>query len=113
LGFYTEPCRRPTERFEAAALPHSPKEISMKTLLVITTLLGLVAGPAFAQAMMTTTQSPPSPNSSQASPQSDGSVPRSAETSEYSLPGSQLEGYSTAPTLNPQPGMADPIVARH
>jgi len=67
-----------------------------KTMLMTAALLGLATVPAFAQ--MATTQSPPSPNSSQAGMQPDGSLPRSAETSDrYNTPGSALGEQRAAP----------------
>lgn len=68
------------------------------TMFTSAVLFGLAIVPAFAQAQAITTQTPPSPNSSQAGPQPDGSVPRTAETSEYKLPGSQLNGQDKVPT---------------
>lgn len=44
----------------------------------------------------------------QASPQPDGSLPRSAETSEYGAPGSQREGHLTTPAPSPRQMTADP-----
>lgn len=67
------------------------------TLFTTAMMLGLVAASTFAQAQTITTQTPPSPNSSEAGPQPDGSVPRSAETSERYLPGSVLNGQAAAP----------------
>jgi len=87
-----------------------------KTLLMTAALLGLVAGPALAQTTMTTTQTPPSSNSGQAGPQPDGSLPRSAETSEYHAAGSQQDGRSTATAHHPhhpQRTAADPAAMRH
>jgi hypothetical protein len=70
-----------------------------KTMLMTAALLGLATVPAFAQ--MATTQSPPSPNSSEAGMQPDGSLPRSAETSDrYNTPGSALGEQRTAPTMS-------------
>lgn len=72
-----------------------------KTMLMTAALLGLAAVPAFAQ--MATTQSPPSPNSSQAGVQPDGSLPRSAETSDsYNTPGSALGEQRAAPAVSAQ-----------
>ncbi len=72
-----------------------------KTMLMTAALLGLAAVPAFSQ--MATTQSPPSPNSSQAGMQPDGSLPRSAETSDrYNTPGSTLGEQRAAPAVSSQ-----------
>lgn len=70
----------------------------MRTKILTTAvLLGIAAMPAFAQTPMVTTRTPPSPNSSEAAPQPDGSLPASGETSEYRLPGSQLGTQQVAP----------------
>lgn len=81
------------------------------TLLTTVALLGLAAVPVLAQTTMTTTQSPPSPNSAQAGSQPDGSLPRSAETSEYRAAGSQLEGRSVARPRPPRQTAANPNAA--
>lgn len=57
----------------------------MRNILMLTAaLLGFAAAPAFAENMMSTTQSPPAANSSEAGVQSDNSLPQSADTSNYS-----------------------------
>jgi len=72
-----------------------------KIMLMTAALLGLAAVPAFSQ--MATTQSPPSPNSSEAGMQPDGSLPRSAETSDrYNTPGSALGEQRAAPAVSSQ-----------
>lgn len=80
---------------------HRNLSIMRNTMLTTAVLLGLTAMPAFAQTPMMTTQTPPSPNSSQSGPQPDGSLPASGETSEYRLPGSQLGTQQVAPGQAP------------
>lgn len=72
-----------------------------KTMSMTAALLSLAAVPVFAQ--MATTQSPPSPNSSEAGVQPNGSMPRSAETSDkYNTPGSALGEQQAAPAVSAQ-----------
>ncbi len=62
------------------------------TLMLTAALLGFAAAPAFAENMMSTTQSPPAANSSEAGVQSDNSLPQAADTSNYDLAGSSVGG---------------------
>ncbi len=66
------------------------------TMMLTVALLGFAVAPAFAGNMMSTTQSPPAANSSEASVQSDNSLPQAADTSNYSLAGSSVGSEQAA-----------------
>lgn len=68
----------------------------MCNALLAAAVLLWAAVPALAQNPMATTQTPPFPQSAQAAPQSDNSLPPAAETSNHDLPGSQL-GQTSSP----------------
>jgi len=68
-----------------------------KTLLMSATLLGLVAGPAFAQNSNQSTQTPPSPNANSAAPEPTNSLPRGAGTGTFSRPGNNVGTTRTSP----------------
>lgn len=61
-----------------------------KTLLMSAALLALAYGPVLAQNSMSSTQSPPSPNSGQGMPQPSNSIPDTAGTAGRNLPGDAL-----------------------
>lgn len=73
-----------------------------KTLLMSAASLALACGPALAQNSMSSTQSPPAPNSSQGTPQPSNSLPDDAGTATRNLPGSNL-GARTAPSPQARP----------
>lgn len=61
-----------------------------KTLLMSAALLALAQGPALAQNSLSSTQSPPSPNSSQGTPQPANSLPDDASTATRSPAGTDI-----------------------
>lgn len=69
-----------------------------KTLLMSAALLALAQGPALAQNSLSSTQSPPSPNSSQGTPQPSNSLPDDAATATRSPAGSDIGTTRTSPT---------------
>lgn len=73
-----------------------------KTLLMSAALLALACGPVVAQNSMSSTQSPPAPNSSQGTPQPSNSLPDDASTATRNLPGSNL-GARAAPSSQARP----------
>lgn len=77
-----------------------------KLFLMSAALIGLATLPAYAEDLMASTQTPPSPNSSEAGVQPHNSLPASAETSDYALAGSRL-GYAAAVPEGVPPLMAD------
>lgn len=77
-----------------------------KTLLMSAALLALAHGPALAQNPMSSTQSPPAPNSGQGTPQPSNSLPDAAGTASRNLPGSDL-GTTGAPRARPMASAAD------
>ncbi len=75
-----------------------------KTLLMSAALLALAYGPVLAQNSMSSTQSPPAPNSSQGTPQPTNSLPDNAGTATRTLPGSTL---GTTPRARPMASAVD------
>ena len=74
-----------------------------RTLLMTAALVGL-AGHAFAQTGSSSTNTPPSPNSSMSMPQPSGSLPPGASTAMQGRPGDSL-GQQPASTDRPMSGM--------
>ena len=70
-----------------------------KTLLMSAALLALAYGPVLAQNSMSSTQSPPSPNSGQGMPQPSNSLPDTAGTATRNLPGDALGTTGTRPPM--------------
>ena len=68
-----------------------------KTLLMSAALLALAQGPALAQNSLSSTQSPPAPNSSQGTPQPTNSLPDDAATATRSPAGTDIGTTRTAP----------------
>ena len=77
-----------------------------KTLLMSAALLALAYGPVRAQNSMSSTQSPPSPNSSQGLPQPSNSLPDTAGTATRNLPGEAL-GTTGTPSPRMRPMVSD------
>jgi hypothetical protein len=73
-----------------------------KTLLMSAALLALAYGPVLAQNSMSSTQSPPSPNSGQGMPQPSNSIPDTASTASRNLPGDAL-GTTGMPSPRTRP----------
>ena len=67
-----------------------------KTLLTSAALLALAQGPALAQNSLSSTQSPPSPNSSQGTPQPTNSLPDDASTATRSPAGTDIGTTQTS-----------------
>lgn len=81
-----------------------------KTLLLSAALLALAQGPALAQNSLSSTQSPPAPNSSQGTPQPSNSLPDTAGTATRSPAGTDIgTTRTTRPRVRPMasPGGAD------
>ena len=73
-----------------------------KTLLTSAALLALACGPVLAQNSMSSTQSPPSPNSGQGMPQPSNGLPDTAGTASRNLPGEALGTTGTgSPRMQP------------
>ena len=81
-----------------------------KTLLTSAALLALAYGPVLAQNSMSSTQSPPSPNSSQGLPQPSNSLPDTAGTASRNLPGEAV-GTTGTPSPNMRPMASDAMGA--
>ncbi len=77
-----------------------------KTLLMSAALLALAYGPVLAQNSMSSTQSPPSPNSGQGMPQPSNSIPDTAGTASRNLPGDAL-GTTGMPSSRPMASGTD------
>ena len=77
-----------------------------KTLLMSAALLALAYGPVLAQNSMSSTQSPPSPNSGQGMPQPSNSLPDTAGTASRNLPGDTL-GTAGTPRGRPMSSSSD------
>ena len=85
----------------------------MKTLIVAFAILG--AAPALAQNSLTTTQSPPSGNSSNSTPEPANSLPKAAGTEKPTQqPGSAVGETTTQSSAPPSAGAATaaPAVTR-
>ncbi len=77
-----------------------------KTLLMSAALLALAYGPVLAQNSMSSTQSPPSPNSGQGMPQPSNSLPDTGGTASRNLPGDAL-GTTGTPAARPMASGTD------
>jgi hypothetical protein len=79
-----------------------------KTLLMSAALLALAYGPVLAQNSMSSTQSPPAPNSGQGTPQPSNSLPDTAGTATRNLPGSDVGTMATSrPRARPMASATD------
>ena len=74
-----------------------------KTLLMSAALLALAQGPVLAQNSLSSTQSPPAPNSSQGTPQPSNSLPDTAGTATRSPAGTDIGTTRTSPPPRARP----------